>query len=183
MQFRQLIQEHAQATTDRWCRAVLDTYPEQAAILFGKRKNQFANPVGHSMREGTRAIVDALISGTQLDEARRGLTEIIRIRAVQQFSPSQAVGFVFLLKDAMRSELGAVLGDSKHAAAWMELESQIDQLALAAFDVFVECREQVFELRMNELKRQMPWTAGRARDCSPAPDSRFVELHCEGPEA
>ena len=33
------------------------------------------------------------------------------------------------------------------------LDSRIDALALRAFDVYMGCREQVYELRVNEVKR------------------------------
>jgi hypothetical protein len=76
---------------------------------------------------------------------------------VQQFSASQAVGFVFRLKEAVRAELGEGARDARFASELAELDAQIDRMGLAAFDVFVQYREQAYELRVNEVKRRVSW--------------------------
>ena len=99
-----------------------------------------------------------------------------KIRAVQEFSPSRAVGFVFCLKDAVRSVLGESLKDPAHASGLAELDGQIDRLALMAFDVYVQCRERFYELRVKELKRQIPWAVSRLNRDAGEPESELVEL-------
>jgi hypothetical protein len=47
-------------------------------------------------------------------------------------------------------------------AELVELEAGIDQVALAAFDLYVENRERLVELRIAELKRNIPWAVARA---------------------
>ena len=42
-----------------------------------------------------------------------------------------------------------------------KLEADIDRIALAAFDVYVQCREQLCELRVNEVKRRVSWVMER----------------------
>lgn len=79
---------------------------------------------------------------------------MMRVRAIQDFSPSQAVGFIFCLKDVIRQEVGKGSRDEKIAAELLKLDSKIDTLALIAFDVYVKCREQVYELRTNEIKNR-----------------------------
>jgi hypothetical protein len=37
----------------------------------------------------------------------------------------------------------------------LTLESRIDQLANASFDIFMKCREKLYEIRANELRN---WT-------------------------
>ena len=37
-------------------------------------------------------------------------------------------------------------------AALAPLESGVDRLALAAFDVYMQCREKIFEIRVREIK-------------------------------
>jgi hypothetical protein len=73
------------------------------------------------------------------------LDALIRIRAVQDLTASQAVGFVFLLKPILR-ELAPV-DDS--------LNDRIDRLALMAFDKYMQCREQLADIRVNEGQRRM----------------------------
>ena len=161
MTFGELLRENRDAIVQRWLDGVLATYPGDASAAFGRQRDAFANPVGHSLREGTQGIFDVLLEGVDAAKIRQYLLTIIKIRAVQQFSPSQAVGFVFGLKDAIRTEVGAAAGDGRFSPEVAEIEGQIDRIALAAFDLFVECREQVYELRVNEVKRRVSWVVDK----------------------
>ena len=81
------------------------------------------------------------------------LEEIIKIRAVQEFTPAKAVSFVFLLKDAIRAQLGDDAKDPRAREELRAIDTRVDQLALFAFDVYVMCREKVFSLRLNEIRK------------------------------
>ena len=170
MTFGELLRDNKDAIIQRWLEDVLATYPGTSAGAFKRQKDPFANPVGHSLRVGTRAIFEALIDGMDADKIGEYLQEIIKIRAVQQFSASQAVSFVFRLKKAIRAELGKAASDPRFSSELAEIESCIDRIGLAAFDVFVECRERVCELRVNEMKRRVSWVADKmnGRGCDPA---------------
>ena len=65
--------------------------------------------------------------------------------------------------------VGNVARDSRYFSELEELEGRIDRIALTAFDVFVLHREQVSELRVNELRRKVSWVLGkiRSRDSDP----------------
>jgi hypothetical protein len=80
------------------------------------------------------------------------LDEIIRIRALQDFAPSQALAFIFLLKNVIRQELADEIQQENLAAEILELESRIDGLALLGFDVYSKRREKIYEIRANEMK-------------------------------
>jgi hypothetical protein len=161
MRLGERLQDCKEAVVRRWLEDVLAEYSADAATAFVRQEDPFANPVGHSLRVGTRAIFDALLDGADVEEMRQPLEDIIRIRAVQELDPSRAVGFVFRLKDVIRDEIGQASSDPLVLAELAQLERRIDEAALAAFDVFVGCREQVCELRVNELKRQIPWIMER----------------------
>jgi hypothetical protein len=161
MTFGELLRTKKDAIVQRWLEEVFASYPEDSAAAFRRQKDPFANPVGCSLRVGTQGILEALVEGQDAEKTCRYLHEIIKIRAVQQFTPSQAVGFVFGLKDAIRAELGKEVKDAALAAELADLEGRIDRIALAAFDVFVQCREQVCELRIAEVKRQVSWVMGK----------------------
>jgi hypothetical protein len=167
--FGELLRRNKDAIVQRWLDDALATYPEDSSAAFERQKDPFANPVGHSLREGTQGIFEALLEGTDAAKIRQCLLEIIKIRAVQQFSPSQAVGFIFGLKDAVRAELGEAARDSQLRCELAELDGEVDRIALAGFDIFVECREQVYELRINELKLRTPWVVKKRneRDVNP----------------
>lgn len=157
MTFAELLQQKKDAIADRWLADALATYPTESAAAFERQKDPFANPVGHSLRVGTRAVLETLLDGGGPEKIRQHLLEIIRIRAVQQFPPSRSLAFLFSLKKAIRAELGPDAADPRRATDLAGLEAEIDGLVLAAFDVFAQCREQVHELRINEVKRSVSW--------------------------
>ena len=157
----QLLREHKEAIAKAWLEDALATYGSESAQRFARERDPFANPVGHSLRVGTRAVLDALLDRKDYGEIGEQIHDMMKIRAVQQFEPSEAVGFVFRLKGIVRSHVTHGAEFRELARELSDLDREIDRIALAAFDVYVECREQLFMLRINELKRQIPWIAER----------------------
>ena len=177
MTFGDLLQNKKDAIVQRWFDGVLATYLGDTPTLFKRQKDPFANPVGHCLRVGTQRMFEALIDGMDDEKIHPDLREIIRIRAIQQFSASQAVGFIFRLKDAVRTELGKAVDESRFSSELAELEERIDRVALDAFDIFVECREQVYELRVNEVKRRVSWIMDKMSKRTSEPE--LVQLDIE----
>ena len=171
MTFEELLRQNKEAIIQRWLGAALSTYPADASAAFARQQDPFANPVGHSLRKGTRGVFEALLGGVDLAEIRQHLHDMIRIRAVQEFSASQTLDFIFELKDVVRTEVGELAQEPRVATELARFEGQIDRIALAAFDVFVECRERVCELRVNEVKRQVSWIVGKMNACDPGPET------------
>lgn len=174
----ELLQERKDIIVRRWLEEALATYPPDGAAAFAREKDPFSNPVGHHLREATEGIVSALIAGEDADAASGHLVDIIRIRAVQQFTASQAVGFVFWLKRSIRQALEEVAGDPAVAAALLQLDARIDEIGLRAFDRYSQCREQLLELRINEVKRSVAWSVERLN--RGPKDGRLVQLEPRG---
>lgn len=137
------------AVLERWHRALLETYPAETARFLAANADPFANPVGAAAREGLARLYDALAAGAGAAELEAAADAIVRVRAVQQFAPSAAVGFVPALRAILREELAA---SGLAAEESLALEAGIDSMALAAFDVYMRCREKLFEIRMRELR-------------------------------
>ena len=96
---------------------------------------------------------------------------IIRIRAIQNFSPSQAVAFVFFLKTVIRDALEGEIRQSGIKEELLIIETRIDQLALLAFDQYMACREKLYDLKANELRRQTHRLLQRAKIIGEPPAS------------
>lgn len=156
MKLVELLTERQGAVSERWLDAVLAEYGPVTAARWRREKDPFANPVGHSLATGLPALVAAVARDGELtDEASTALEEIVRVRSVQDMAPSRAVAFVWLLRDAIRAELADALAGGAHASELVGVDCRIEQLALTAFDTYVELREQVFRLRQEELKRSV----------------------------
>jgi ferredoxin len=82
------------------------------------------------------------------------LDAILKIRSVQDFSPSKAVGFIFQLKKAIEETLKGEICREQNIEAWRAFQSRIDALALQAFDAYMNCREKICEIRVNQAKAE-----------------------------
>ncbi len=171
------IAEHRDEILERWIEVVIEGYPEETAKFLRSKSDRFANPVGASLREGLAELLDGVFRGVEPDELSSALDRVIRVRAVQEFEPSAAVGFVFDLKDLLREFSKDAGADA--AGALAELEDRIERLGLHAFDVYMRCREQMWLIRAQEirnqslgiLERMQEWREKRAENPESAPRS------------
>ena len=85
---------------------------------------------------------------------RDSLDKIIRIRAIQEFSPSQAIGIIPFLKKVVKEELVSEVKENGNLGELNELESRMDKLTLMSFDIYMACREKIFEIRIHEIAVQ-----------------------------
>ena len=134
------------AIVDEWLARTLEAYPEHTASFLARGEDPFSNPVGHAFKEAFPVLVDELLGGMDLARIAPLLDQVVKIRAVQDFTPSQAVAFVFLLKKVIREEL-----KSDGLAA---VEDRIDEMALLAFDLYLKCRERIYAIKVNDARRR-----------------------------
>lgn len=134
---------HKEAVVNEWLARTLRTYPRHTARFLLQEPDPFRNPVGAALRQGLPALFDELVGPMDAGRIRAVLDSLVRIRAVQDFTPSQAVGFLFLLKDVLREQ----------GRFPEEFERRIDQMALVAFDLYMQCREQIAEIKVGEARR------------------------------
>jgi hypothetical protein len=155
MTLRDLFLQKTDAIVTRWLDKTLATYPPDTIKFFKGVKDQFANPVGQTLAKETEAVFCELRDDMDADKLCTHLDGIIKIQAIQELTPAQAVAFVFLLKDVIQEECKNELQETRLQAEWMQFMTRIDQLALFAFDIFTRRREKVYELRVNEVKRSV----------------------------
>ncbi len=147
----------SEAMVAQWFARTAETYPELTQHFLAAERDQFRNPVGHILRESLATLLQQLFGDMDAERIATALDPIVRIRAVQDFTPSQAIGFVFLLKSIVR--------EHSPEADPGALDARIDRLALMAFDNYMKCREQIAQLRVNESRRTV---ANRASLLAPA---------------
>jgi hypothetical protein len=155
MQIATLLSQKKAAILGRWLAMIYESYPPETAIFLRKEKNRFDNPAGYRISEGLEGLFGALLEKMERDQVLTCLDEIIRIRALQNFTPSQALAFIFLLKIVIREELAEEIQKENLAADLLDLESRIDGLALLGFDVYTKRREKIYEIKADEAKRRV----------------------------
>ncbi|HOD14397.1 MAG TPA: RsbRD N-terminal domain-containing protein [Spirochaetota bacterium] len=143
----------------KWLDAVIDSYQPETALFFNNNSNQFKNPAGILIKKSIETLALFVLkgsdpgggsdpgTGSDRDAATRALTDILSLRAVQDFSPSGAVDFIPALRGIVREVAGA--------DAATQLEARIDELLLMAFDIYQERREKISGLRVRELRGGM----------------------------
>jgi hypothetical protein len=170
MDLARVLEEKKSAILDRWFDLVLETYPADTQRFLKKQKSRFGNPVAHEISQGIEGIFDQLLKGAGEEAISPFLDRIVRIRAVQELTPAQALAFVFGLKRVIREELAG----RPFPAELVEFEARIDHLALLAFNIYVGCKEQIFQLRVDEVKNRVGALLRRAKlvcDLSETEDS------------
>lgn len=156
MTLQDLLAGRQAAVCGRWLDAILAGYGEVTAARWRREKDPFANPVGQALTAGLPPLLEAVLrDGEPAAGAVTALDAIVRIRSVQELTPSRAVSFVSLLRDAVRQELAQDLAGGAHAGALADLDARVERLQLLAFDAYVRVREQLFRLRQDELKRSV----------------------------
>jgi len=151
MALNKALKEKEEKIIKRWEDKVIEVYPEDTQRFLKKESDQFANPVGYTIKSEIRNLYDGFIKQDK-DKINSSLTQIIKIRAIQDFSPSSALYFILELKDIIKEETE---WDSYNNEEKEELDKRISSLLLEAFDIYEQCRYKLYELRVNEVKNQV----------------------------
>ena len=141
--------EQRHSVAQEWLALTLQTYPSQSMQFLLRESDAFRNPIGQTLKDGIPLLVDEVFGEMNSDRVRQALEGIVRIRAVQNFSAREAVGFVFLLKKIFQDKL------PDDPESCRELDSRVDELALVAFDLYVQCRGQISDIQVNEARRRV----------------------------
>ena len=144
-----ILPERKRAVAQEWLARTLETYPFQSMQFLLHETDCFRNPVGQILKDGIPLLVDELFGEMNSDRVRQALESIVRIRAVQNFSASEAVGFVFLLKKILHEELSAGV------AIHLDLDSRVDEMALTAFDLYAQCQREISHIQVSEARRRI----------------------------
>ena len=150
MSFAELLVQHEKEIHKAWIDRILTVFPPESVQFLGREKDRFRNPIGSTLQTGTEAVMKAVNDGMDRGALRAACEDIIRLRAVQTERASEAVSFVFALRETVRGVLGKK-ADPKDLAAF---DAKIETLVLDAFDLYMQCREKVFEIRLAELRNR-----------------------------
>lgn len=147
-----MLNERRSQIVQKWIDAILATYPVDKSGFLKNKKDQFENPVGYTIRTNIEKVFMELLQDSEAADLHSSLTDIIKVRAVQEFTPSQSVSFIFLLKKIIREELGKAIQDRQVSEELTAFDDRIDKLALSSFDIYSECREKINDIKIMELR-------------------------------
>ena len=166
----EILSENKAVFLKKWLEKTLATYPEDAAAFYASKENEFSNPVGYTISREIEKIFDELLKARSTEDLPTHVDALVRIRAVQDYSPSGAVSFLLLLKEIIREDILKDNFDQGLYNSVLGFESKIDQLCLLAFDIYMGCREEVWDLKLKEFKNSTSKLLERAKMVCPVSD-------------
>ncbi|MFU8819159.1 MAG: RsbRD N-terminal domain-containing protein [Desulfurivibrio sp.] len=154
MRLLQFLRDNKGDIQDRWVSLVLDSYSQDAAAIFKREQDRFANPVGYSTRHTLTTLYSLLFDHDtpQFDQLGAALEDFIKIRAVQTFTPASAVAFVYDLKGVVRKAAARERDLETAPGDWERLHDTLDTVALLVFDLYMACRERLYKAQLHEYK-------------------------------
>lgn len=162
MNLQDLLEKNKSSIVKKWAGSLVESYPEDSRRFLKKEKNRFSNPVGQTIFQGIDDLFDEIVKGEEEEKISSSLEGIIKIRAVQELTPSQAVAFILQLKHIIREKLVEDITTNGLPDEFRAFEQKIDDLMLLAFDIYSTCRQKIYELRVNDVKRQVSRLLERA---------------------
>jgi len=155
MKLEELLEQKKKVIVDKWFDIVVDTYPTDTSRFLKSQKNPFSNPVGNTTQKSLAVLMDELLGKMDTDTINSFLDPIIRIRAIQDFTPSRAVSFLFSLKEIIRDQLKDKDFDNNELLIELiQFDRKIDLIAMAGFDIYMKCREKIYDIKANEEKNR-----------------------------
>ena len=152
MKLENLLDPKKDVILKKWFDLVMKSYPEDTAKFFIRKKDAFANPVGSTVYRGLKDLLQELVGSMDHQTLKSFLDPIVRIRAVQGFSPSDSLSFIFSLKTIIRDLFAEkIKNNPDFARDLLAFETHIDTLCLISFDLYNACREKIYELKANEV--------------------------------
>ncbi len=162
MGLNKLLAKRKSTIVNQWFDMAVKTYPIDTSAFIKRQKDPFSNPVGSNTLCSLNGLFDELLGEMDYEQITSHLDHVIRIRAVQDLSPSQAVGFILLLKKIIRTSLEKELQDHKIVNDLFNFESKIDEVSLIAFEIYIKCREKIYDLKANAEKNRFYKVRARA---------------------
>lgn len=150
MTFEEALHNNRYKIVDKWVKYTLTTY--EVSAFFIKEKDTFANPIGGTVRDALKKLFALLTRGAESDELQEPLSRMMHLRSVQDFSPAQAIAPLNAVKHITREVLEADKETAPLVSELYDFEFNVDLAVLAAFDLYVACREKVYQIRIDEIK-------------------------------
>ncbi len=135
---------------NQWVEYTLSTYKESR--FFQKEKDKFANPVGGNVRDAFGKLFVLLAKNADPKEFVEPLKQFVSIRSVQEFTASQAVSPIQAVKHITREILAKDKERCQLVNELYDFEFAVDMAVLTAFDLYMEYRERLSKIRIEEIR-------------------------------
>ncbi len=152
MELINFLKNNKEKILKKWFKHVSETYHSDTSAFLINTKDPFSNPVGSAVIKGLTAILDVICGVADKKELSPLIDPVIRIRAIQNFSPSESISFILFLKEIIREKFYKEHSKENLINQLLAIETQIDEIIFIAFGIYAECREKINDIKANELK-------------------------------
>lgn len=147
-EYIRLIHKNRPLVLERWRQSVLAFFPQ---------KMHSGTPLAEALSDVLAEILDALDESSE--RVGETVNRVSRILAVQNFPPSKAMSLFFELQAILRE----IAPGKVKQIYWDEFRTDMEQLTLQAFDSYMVHREKIYQLKVEESKRQTFMMSRRAK--------------------
>ncbi len=150
MDLAEALRYHRKKIVGQWVEYTLSTY--KSSRFFRQEGDKFANPIGGVTKDALDELFLLLVENTDPETFVKPIEKIVRLRAIQDFAPSQAVSPFHAVKHLTR-EILAKDKDRCHLLNELyDFEFAVDMAVLAAFDIYLDSRERLYRVRLEEVQ-------------------------------
>lgn len=146
---RAITKAEMESATKEWIELALLSFPSQSRHFLQVEKDQFRNPIGNTLQENIPVLLEELVGGKDQARLSAALEDIVRIHAVQGTPPSEALAFLFQAPRVLRHVWKGSAEGQDEALQWTQ------QAVLLAFDLYMECREKIYAVQVEETRRRV----------------------------
>ncbi|WP_294348261.1 RsbRD N-terminal domain-containing protein [Prosthecochloris sp.] len=147
-EYIRLIHKNRPLVLERWRQSVLAFFPQRM---------HSGTPLAEALSDVLAEILDALDESSE--RVGETVNRVSRILAVQNFPPSKAMSLFFELQAILRE----IAPGKVKQIHWDEFRTDMEQLTLQAFDSYMVHREKIYQLKVEESKRQTFMMSRRAK--------------------
>ena len=162
MDLNEILEEKRSSILKAWFNRTISSYPEDTKQFLRRQRDAMANPVGAGFRDGLERVLDCLIRQASQDEFKKVLDKMVRIRAVQNFSPSQALAFIPEIKGIVHEAVASAAKGQDLSRELASFDSAVDTVLLWAMDCYAACRQDLSEIRIKDEQRRIHMLLRRA---------------------
>jgi len=130
---------------DSWFVKAIEIYPEAARGGMMQTGDRFRNPVASTLRESLAILARELSGSMEAKVVVSAVDTIVRVRAVQDCKPEEAINFPAQLREVIR--------ERQLESLFPDIEQRIEALSQAASQQYAVCKNDIVRVRSREARR------------------------------
>jgi hypothetical protein len=134
-----------ESIVDAWFLKAIEVYPETARGGMMKTGDRFRNPVSATLRASLTILASELAGEMDIGAVESALDAILRVRAVQDCTPAQALGFT--------AQVRGVIDERQAETEFPYLDQRLAVLTSAAERQYAHCKQDLARVRSREASR------------------------------